>query len=451
MSNQIKKYEPPKKSLCLCGSGEKFKHCCYGNHHVIAGRSSSELIDLINKGDISKAIKATREKITCYTICHKTNTEPYIQYNNQGVINLLDIDIKALSYLVELLLDCYRKLNVVEEFESVCERLRRNILDPRWQKKVTYYQVLSKVAGNWSQRVGEKEVTKFEPISEEKDTEIIELYLHFMSEKLPLKEKIHLYEYLISLLTDKGHILQYRMAIAISYLYVCDEDSALQLITQAKDEYVEADDDPIYSKVIYARCTSLLGDLRKDGKLKKQAYYQFAKLLETGDLTDVGKSEILGAMANCLFHLSEFDAAINTYQHAYELSGKEVIKVFIALCFTEKSDKEALSILDSVNYSELEKSDFFDFSVNYAYTATKFENKLAIVASLKLLKMVVCSEPVFEQRRLELICELNEVLVTGKYSKKQYLLDMLRGLSKYLMFQPNFAGIGLNLNKVFEK
>ncbi|WP_180796537.1 SEC-C metal-binding domain-containing protein, partial [Vibrio parahaemolyticus] len=74
MSTKLKKYEPPKKSLCLCGSGEKFKHCCFGSHLVISGRSSSKIIDLINEGELIEALRSTREYITFYTLCHKTNT-----------------------------------------------------------------------------------------------------------------------------------------------------------------------------------------------------------------------------------------------------------------------------------------------------------------------------------------------------------------------------------------
>lgn len=450
MSTKLKKYEPPKKSLCLCGSGEKFKHCCFGSHLVNSGRSSSKIIDLINEGELIEALRATREYITFYTLCHKTNTEPFIKSNNKGVSYLLNIDIKALDELVDLLLECYRKLGQVERFENVCEHLRRNILDPRWQKRVTYYQVLSKLDGNWSQSIGEKEVTKFEPIWEETDPEIIQIYLHFKSEQLSLMERVKLYEYLISLLEDKGHILQYRMAIAISYLCVCDEETALKLISEAMEEYVEEESNSLYNKLIYARCLSLRGDLSRNGKLKRLAHNKFEEILKCKDLSDFGASEVWCEMASCLFHLAKFDEAISSYQRAYEISGKEVIKVFVALCMADKSDKEALTVLASVDSSSLNKSEFFDFAVNYAYAATKFESRTAIQSSLELLKSAVCSEPVFEQRRLKSICELNELLVTGKYSKKQYLLDMLKNLSKYLVIQPNVAGIGLNINQMFE-
>ncbi|MEZ9702775.1 SEC-C metal-binding domain-containing protein, partial [Vibrio sp. 10N.286.45.F3] len=170
MSIKLKKHEPPMKSLCLCGSSDKFKHCCFGNHLSISGRSSSKIIGLINEDKLQEALRMTREYITFYTLCHKTNTEPFLKSTNEGVSYLLEIDIKALDELVDLLFECYRKLDQVERFENVCEHLRRNILDHRWQKRVSYYQVLSKLeANNWSNSIGEKEVTKFEPILDEND------------------------------------------------------------------------------------------------------------------------------------------------------------------------------------------------------------------------------------------------------------------------------------------
>ncbi|MEZ9159515.1 hypothetical protein AB4169_14675 [Vibrio lentus] len=406
---------------------------------------------MINEDKLQEALRMTREYITFYTLCHKTNTEPFLKSINEGVSSLLEIDIKALDELVNLLFECYRKLDQVERFENVCEHLRRNILDHRWQKRVSYYQVLSKLeANNWSNSIGEKEVTKFEPIWDEIDPEIIQVYLHFKSEQLSLMKRVSLYEHLISLLEDKGHILQYRMAIAISYLYVCDEETALKLVSDAMDQYTEEECDSLYSKLIYARCLSLRGDLSKNGNLKKLASEKFEEILLCEHLTDIGASEVCCGIAGCLFHLAKFDEAIKFYQRAYEISEKEVIKVFVALCMADKSDKQALEVLDSVDSSSLNKSEFFDFAVNYSYAATKFESKVGIQSSMELLRSIACAEPVFEQRRLKLICELNDLLVTGKYSKKQYLLDMLKILNRYLLIQPNVAGIGLDINKILK-
>lgn len=439
------------KSLCLCGSSEKFKHCCYGNHLSISGRSSSKIIVLINEDKLQEALHMTREYITFYTICHKTNTEPFLRSTNKGVSYLLDIDIKALDELVDLLFECYRKLGQVERFENVCEHLRRNILDHRWQKRVSYFQVLSQLeANNWSNSIGEKEVTKFEPICDETDPEIIQVYLHFKSEQLSLMKRVSLYEHLISLLEDKGLILQYRMAIAISYLFVCDEETALKSVSDAMDQYIEEECDSLYSKLIYARCLSLRGDLSKNGNFKRLASEKYEEILLCKHLTDIGTSEVCCEIADCLFHLAKFDEAIKFYQRAYEISEKEVVKVFVALCMVDKSDKQALEVLDSVDYSSLNKSEFFDFAVNYAYVATKFESKVGIQSSLELLKSIACAEPIFEQRRLKLICELNDLLITGKYSKKQYLLDMLKKLNRYLLIQPNFSGIGLDINQMLK-
>jgi lipopolysaccharide biosynthesis regulator YciM len=62
---------------------------------------------------------------------------------------LLDIDIKALGEIVSILFECYKKLARTHEFENVCERLRVNIKDARWQRRMTYYQIISKLNNNW--------------------------------------------------------------------------------------------------------------------------------------------------------------------------------------------------------------------------------------------------------------------------------------------------------------
>jgi tetratricopeptide (TPR) repeat protein len=269
-----------------------------------------------------------------------------------------------------------------------------------------------------------------------------------MINKLSFKKRIELLEHLVSLLIDKGHLLQYRMAIAINYLYIGDYESAEKIASHAKDKFIESEDDSIYTKFMYAKCLSILADLRKSGSLKKESYFLLSKITANSDLTDEGRSRVLHEMADCLFHLSEFDAAIKTYEMAYKLSNNEINKVFIALCLADKSDNASLDLLNSINSESLDESEFFDYAVNYAYSATKFQNKMAIQKSLDLLKQVTAGEPIFEKKKLELICELTEILTTGQYSRKQYVLDILKGLSKYFILQPNIAGIGLDINRI---
>jgi len=129
---------------------------------------------------------------------------------------LLDIDIKALSELTESLLDCYRGLDDYQSFGHDLERLRSNISDMRWQRKITYFQIIASLGDHWSRKVGKREVKKLMPLDEDEDVGIIQLYLHFCSDDLPLKKNLDILDRLISLIEEPSEKLQYTVIKATS-------------------------------------------------------------------------------------------------------------------------------------------------------------------------------------------------------------------------------------------
>jgi hypothetical protein len=55
--------------------------------------------------------------------------------------SLLEVDIRAMSEIVDDLLLCHIKTEMMSDFPAVLERLRGNINDPAWQLKITYLRI----------------------------------------------------------------------------------------------------------------------------------------------------------------------------------------------------------------------------------------------------------------------------------------------------------------------
>ena len=83
----------------------------------------------------SEAILECRADIRQYTIWHKSNTEPFLRAAPDRAQMVLDIDVKALSELVHILLRCYAKTEQTAAIPQVFERLRSNIHAVPWQRK----------------------------------------------------------------------------------------------------------------------------------------------------------------------------------------------------------------------------------------------------------------------------------------------------------------------------
>src|SRR6516225_11656009 len=106
---------PPRNAPCLCGSGLKFKRCC-------ADRLSGEKVwvdygnrirAFLKESNFKGALYVTRAYLTVYTIWHKSHTEPAIRTGFPLGRELLETDIRALASLVDDLMLCHIKTNMI--------------------------------------------------------------------------------------------------------------------------------------------------------------------------------------------------------------------------------------------------------------------------------------------------------------------------------------------------
>ncbi|MFQ1847691.1 SEC-C metal-binding domain-containing protein [Aeromonas veronii] len=455
MSVRRTKYQPPLNSQCLCGSGLKFKRCCLGENDIACSRSINKAKELIKEKDYKNALKYVRHGITNYSILHKTNTEPYIRSQNEGVLKLLDIDIKALSELTEYLLFCYRALSDYTSLQCDLERLRNNIFDARWQRKITYYQILALLGDNWSAEVGKRELKKLMPLREGDDVEITQLYLHFYSEDLPFKRKVDMLDSLINSIKIPSQKLQYQVAKAVQYLCIGDDTEAELLIEKAIKNYELSDhNNNAYGCIQHARALSLLGDLKHSATLKTQSIQAFESLLNDDSWTDIGIANIYFEIGKCLYHIKRFKQAIDIYQKSIEINNTIIVKVFISQSELELNDQNAIKTIKSVEPSLLMLSDSerVDFIFTYAAISIAFEQSEMIDRSFHYLADLPSLDTIFEKQKSSLLLEITSIYNAGKLKQQSSILKKLKSLfhlaNRYIILQPNVAGIGININQM---
>ncbi|MFD3223441.1 YecA family protein [Rahnella aceris] len=458
MTLKRERYKPALNSQCLCGSGLKFKRCCSGQNDVPCGKMTDSARVLMNKKDFKGALKYVRHGITNYSILHKTNTEPYVHTKNKGVLWFLDTDIKALSELVEYLLYCYRGLHDYHSLQCDLERLRVNIFDIRWQRKITYFQILASLGEHWSEKIGKKEVKKLLPIDNENDVEIIQLYLHFCSDELSFKKNIDILDRLLSIIKKPGEQLQYKVIKGIKYLCIGDEEESKRIIQDAISDYesTEWTNDNAYAHMQHARAISLLGDLKKSAELKVLSIKKFTSLLDNHTWTDSGIADIHSEIGQSLFHIKKFDVAIEHYMTSLEISHSELVKVYLSQVKLELNDETAITIIKEVelNIDKLSQSEFLDFIFSYTSIGIAFKQKEMINKSIKYLSDAPPLEQYFEKQKTSLISQISLLCISGDFKNKNPLLSKLKNFftvaSRYLILEPNIAGFGININNILQ-
>ena len=265
-------FVPPRNGPCLCGSGLKYKRCCAdrlpGTQHI-----GNRTRNLLNEQKYKEALYACRADITQYTIWHKSHTEPAIRAGMPRVGSLLEIDIRALASIVDDLLWCYIKNDMMSEFPAVLERLRTNIDDPRWQRKIVYFHAMHALWPDWDENAGRKELRKLGSVADDEDVEILQLYLDLFGDSLTFSEKQDLIDRILKFSEKPSDQLHYKGSKAVLYLTIGDQSKAEALLSEAIAETPrEQEQDKIseYHRYRLALSLDLLGALRRDLKSSRR-------------------------------------------------------------------------------------------------------------------------------------------------------------------------------------
>jgi hypothetical protein len=98
--------------------------------------------------------------VTQYTIWHKSHTVPAIRNELPKEGSIFEIDIRALGDLVDDLMFCHIKTDMMDDFPAVLERLRSNIDDPDWQRKMTYFHAFHALWPDLDRKASRRELKK---------------------------------------------------------------------------------------------------------------------------------------------------------------------------------------------------------------------------------------------------------------------------------------------------
>jgi len=204
----------------------------------------------------------------------------------------------------------------------------------------------------------------------------------------------------------------------------------------------------------HARAISLLADLQHSAKLKMQSIQEFESLLENHSWTDSGIADIHFEIGKSLFHIKKFEEAIEQYRKSLEIQKTEIVKVFMSQAQLDLNDEGAISTIKEVedNLSELSESERLDYIFTYTAIGIAFKQKDMIEKSLGYLNDISPLAPVFEKHKSKLASEISVLYKTGELEEKSNLISTLKKLfgltTRYLILQPNIAGLGVNINKM---
>jgi len=453
----LRKVRPKPNAPCLCGSSSKFKKCC--RQHLGEKDNLANALRLYGKGCFADALPLLRAHLTQYLISHKEHTEPWVQTGDPYAQELLELDINALSEMLDLLMNCYESLGQRDNFPAVLESLEDAVEAPRWRHRLIYQHALWTLVHDWNNAEGQKVLKAVGDIDSVDDPEILQLYLDLNQRELGFSERMHIIDRILGGASDPVERLQYRTMKGIELLLVEDLEGAVGQIEGAVKEFSSNTQASLksFGKLQLGHSLQILGSLSEDSNTLEKSRSSYQDVLKTGELNSAGIAMVYRCIGDTFASDDNWNNAKKSYLKALDYNDNFGVKIHLVESLIYLKDySSALSYLESLNYESLKHGEKFDHSCRLANIAVATSDSALISLATQRLRGMEEETPHFRKMRDRLLLELLEhgsrqISSTSEVKQANKIGRIRSFAQRYLILQPNFYGLGINLDAVLER
>ena len=215
----MKKFTLEKNAQCLCGSGKRYKNCCWDIlSNITNGKDFQTEID--NK-NFDKAFKLSLADLTNYMIYVKRDTEPMLLNNLIIGEYTLEIDLKALAEIINKTLFVIKTGNLDVNFISMLHNLSKVFDNQKWHQLLTYYKAVWYYLYKNDIKKGAMVLSEIS-YKDINDVEFLQLYLDVKNEELSFSDKIEIKDILIEKADNLTNKIKYTAAKGVEYFLIAD-------------------------------------------------------------------------------------------------------------------------------------------------------------------------------------------------------------------------------------
>jgi len=442
-------HEPGRNDPCVCGSGIKFKKCCARTY---SAKASGHFKDAYNSGEFASALTSVRNHFTWYVLCHKAHTVPFLESKTKEALDLLSLDIEALAELLDNLHLCYFRTGRSNEFPDVINRVSEVIQDKRWSDKIAYTRALWNLVDRNDEEAASAALQPID-IKSCEDPDVLAIFLQVNAKKLTLAASINMADRIIKHSPSPSYRFQYSIVKGLRYYLVCQPGDGSKIIEDAIDKYKQLADDEksAYGDRLLANALEMYGKFTGRMELVEEAEKHARKLLRVAEEENYPNSYragLLKLLGDCLEGQEKHVEASAAYTSSIEAEPSELCKVFLARSICNSGDHSgARRILGAISPIQLDEAGKFDLAISWALVAVNSLSLEDLEEAKRLMKAAESQYPMFIQQR---DCWIIELLETKPKIEPGQLRKLIQSLNRYVTLNPNFFGIGINLNRIIE-
>lgn len=414
--------------------------------------------ELFDARQYDQALIAYRAFLTQYIIWYNQHTAPFVEHSPSEADKLLCLDIDAVIEIVSSIASCLHNLGKADEIDPFLRRASDIITDERYEFCVLGERALRFLIQGDNQKAKQmltptKTVDAFRMAA----THLGIVYLRLLSEllwfEMTLGKNLEVLDTLLSNADDPVKELDDLIRKALVLFVYLDRESATTTIDQAisRLQSLEVETGPINSNILRvgAWVYQQKGMICDDQAALLKASDRYEDLLALSDDSNYS-SAINQSLGHLYDHLGDKQKANKYFQIAYDLAPTrwdgaviDLANSYAALGDTKKA-QESIAKLQLDTIEGALKIDYYTVLTQIAIQDK--DRDLAKSLQQEILELKVTA-PIFRELMSNNRLALMDMVADNKDSST--ILQSLReAISKYFVLQPNFFGLGINLNEL---
>lgn len=446
---------PSSNDQCPCGSGYRFRTCCRARYDDEA-TTIRPITEALEAGRTEAALQLSRAYVTRYVIWHRRDTVPMVTANAVAAESILAMDIAALSDVVDILCTCYEAAGQREHVPGVLDRLATAIDDPRWTQRIIYHRTIWSLGPNWDEEAGCRALSAIGSIDEIADPQTLQLFLDLHGSELGFAESSKAIDRIIATANDPVTRLHYRSLKGLELVFIGDLDAGCEEIDGAIAEFRTSESMPCSGYARYRLALSLLflGQLGDDPKSLAEARGLFEQELTETEYSKPGRAMLRLQIADTYRSQCLWEDAKDSYLQSLDLEDSPIARMELARCALALGDHQtAVAYLRSVDYDALTPREQLDHCIAAAQIALVANDAALVEQTVDRLKATTPHEPYFREARDQLVISLlsDGDDATNEEENVGFIRKFGDLLGRYVMLQPNFFGLGINVNALLRQ
>ena len=429
---------------CLCGSGRLYSMCC----KPFSGQGIENYKKEIDSKNYIKAYYIAVAMLSDYLEDVRKHTNRILKDNPVIGRFMLHNDVNALSELADRIFRSIPKGNTDnwgERFESIKE-----LVDAEdWKNECEYYQLLyydlNNDKGKFSEQI--EAIVKNTKVDVHTDQRMLELLRSVILPSGQLTELLKLDDILIEKTDSSLMKLKYKFDKAIQLELVSDNISAKKIADEVIGELEKGDlytEDEVYSQDVTAMMYEMYYNFEPDRKWLDKAL-EIRKQMKVDNFNSSGKAKYFSDIAYVNWKLGNYEVAEQHFTTSLGYEENAFAQIYLLDCLVEQNKiKNLKEYLENVEFNTL-GVDCIDFLIILGNAAIRLNDTSSIETLKGYLKEINIAVPYYKLCLKELELELEK-----KSGRIRKILGKLSPLKEYLILQPQFNGMGINLEKIIE-